>query len=258
VRLSDIAEYQGGYAYKSQAFTSFGNNQVVRIGNVKTGCLNLEAAPVYLPDGVAKETKRFQLLLDDIVISQTGTRYKRDYGYPARINVTEKKLFLNQRVGRLRCLLGNSPGYLLAWLQTESFRDFFFSDETGNVNQGNVGASALKNAPVALPPLPEQHEIVRRVEALFKLADTIEAQVADATARADKMTQAILAKAFRGELVLTEAELARKEGRDYEPASALLARIAATRAQTDAQPKRTRTTTGKVEPGRRKTTDRTA
>jgi type I restriction enzyme S subunit len=42
------------------------------------------------------------------------------------------------------------------------------------------------------------------------------------TKRADKLTQAILAKAFRGELVPTEAELARKEGRDYEPASVLL------------------------------------
>jgi type I restriction enzyme S subunit len=39
-----------------------------------------------------------------------------------------------------------------------------------------------------------------------------------------------LAKAFRGELVPTEAELARREGRTYEPASALLERIKAERA----------------------------
>ncbi len=45
--------------------------------------------------------------------------------------------------------------------------------------------------------------------------------------RAEKLTQAILAKAFRGELVPTEADLARAEGRPYEPASALLARIQA-------------------------------
>ncbi len=68
------------------------------------------------------------------------------------------------------------------------------------------------------------------VEALFKLADAIEKRVAAATARANKLTQAILAKAFRGELVPTEAELARQEGRDYEPASVLLARIRAERA----------------------------
>lgn len=68
-------------------------------------------------------------------------------------------------------------------------------------------------------PLKEQQEIVRRVEALFKLADAIEERVAAATLRAERLTQAILAKAFRGELVPTEAELARSEGREYEPAS---------------------------------------
>ena len=80
-----------------------------------------------------------------------------------------------------------------------------------------------------VPPLEEQHEIVRRVEVLFQLADAIEKRVAAATKRTDKLTQSILAKAFRGELVPTEAELARREGRSYEPASVLLERIQAER-----------------------------
>ena len=55
--------------------------------------------------------------------------------------------------------------------------------------------------------------IVCRVEGLFELADTIERRVTAGRQRADKLTQAVLAKAFRGELVPTEAELARREGR---------------------------------------------
>lgn len=51
---------------------------------------------------------------------------------------------------------------------------------------------------------------------------TLEAHYRTAKAHVDKLTQAILAKAFRGELVPTEAELAHQEGRNYEPASALL------------------------------------
>jgi len=39
------------------------------------------------------------------------------------------------------------------------------------------------------------------------------------------MRQSILAQAFSGRLVPTEAELARREGREYEPASVLLERI---------------------------------
>ena len=57
-----------------------------------------------------------------------------------------------------------------------------------------------------------------------------EARVQTATTRIEKITQAILAKAFRGELVPTEVELARRESRPYEPASALLTRIRARRA----------------------------
>jgi type I restriction enzyme, S subunit len=55
-----------------------------------------------------------------------------------------------------------------------------------------------------------------------------------ATRRTEKLTQAILAKAFRGELVPTEAELARQEGREYQPASVLLERIRAARASAPA------------------------
>jgi hypothetical protein len=71
----------------------------------------------------------------------------------------------------------------------------------------------------AAPGHCEQHEIVRRVTALLALADIVETQVNSAIARTGKVTQSILAKAFRRELVPTEAELAREEARDYEPAS---------------------------------------
>ena len=91
--------------------------------------------------------------------------------------------------------------------------------------QPNIKLESLNPYPVPLPPLAEQHEIVRRVDALFKLADAIERRVAAATTRADKLIQAILAKAFRGQLVPTEADLARAENRDYETAAQLLERL---------------------------------
>ena len=62
---------------------------------------------------------------------------------------------------------------------------------------------------------------------MFALADTIERRVQAATARANKLPQAILSKAFSGELVPTEAELARLEGRTYETAEELLKRVTA-------------------------------
>ncbi len=76
-----------------------------------------------------------------------------------------------------------------------------------------------------MPPIDEQQEIVHRVDSLFTLAGVIEKHVADASARADKLTPVVLGKAFRGDLVSTEAELVRQEGRDYEPATVLVTRF---------------------------------
>jgi len=58
----------------------------------------------------------------------------------------------------------------------------------------------VKEFVLEVPPLEEQHEIVRQVEQLFAYADTIEKQVNNALARVNNLTQSILAKAFRGEL----------------------------------------------------------
>ncbi|WP_437285033.1 restriction endonuclease subunit S [Sorangium sp. So ce406] len=91
--------------------------------------------------------------------------------------------------------------------------------------QPKLTQAALNGIPAPLPPAEEQAEIVRRAQALFALADTIEERVAMARARADKLPQAILARAFSGELVPTEAELARGEGRKHEPVEVLLRRV---------------------------------
>lgn len=64
----------------------------------------------------------------------------------------------------------------------------------------HLTGKALMKYPLRIPPIDEQNEIVRRVEQLFTYADQIEQRVKDAQARVNHLTQAILAKAFRGEL----------------------------------------------------------
>jgi type I restriction enzyme S subunit len=99
------------------------------------------------------------------------------------------------------------------------------SEIVHGVGRSRLNLQQIKSIPVPLPPLSEQLEIVRRVETLLCLGEDVERQVAFAAKRNKSLAQSILAKAFRGELVPTEAELARREGREYEPASVLLERI---------------------------------
>ena len=107
--------------------------------------------------------------------------------------------------------------------------------------QKNINIAILNDVAVPLPPHQEQREVVRRAEVLLNYTDAIQSHFSRATTRLNKLTQSILAKAFRGELVPTEAELARREGREYEPASVLLERIKKEREeQTSSKPKQQR------------------
>ncbi|MFN9694049.1 MAG: restriction endonuclease subunit S [Synechococcaceae cyanobacterium] len=83
--------------------------------------------------------------------------------------------------------------------------------------------SGAKIYPLKLmcPCIEEQDEIIDRIESLFTLADQLEARLTAARKVVDRLTPAVLAKAFRGELVPQDP--------NDEPASVLLERLAATR-----------------------------
>ncbi|MDO7135952.1 restriction endonuclease subunit S [Algibacter lectus] len=68
-------------------------------------------------------------------------------------------------------------------------------------NQPNLNLTKIKNWKISLPSKEEQTEIVKRVEHLFAKADAIEAQYESLKTKIDSLPQAILAKAFKGELV---------------------------------------------------------
>lgn len=98
---------------------------------------------------------------------------------------------------------------------------------TSGVN--NLNAEELRSLTLWLPKPDEQAEIVRRVEKLFKLADRIEARYTAAFAQAQRLNPLVLSKAFRGELIPQDPS--------DEPASDLLARIAAQRKSATPAPK---------------------
>jgi type I restriction enzyme S subunit len=81
----------------------------------------------------------------------------------------------------------------------------------------------VRSLRVPLAPLPEQRRIVAKIEEFFSLAHSIETVVKKVKERAERIDQAILVKAFRGELVPQDP--------NDEPGSALLQRIKATTKQ---------------------------
>jgi type I restriction enzyme S subunit len=105
------------------------------------------------------------------------------------------QFWVNNHAHIVQTKAGCPLGFLEVYVESLDLRDYLSGSAQPKLTQ-----AALNSLPVPVPPKDEQVEIVRRVESLFALADSIESRLAEATAQVERTTQAILAKAFRGEL----------------------------------------------------------
>jgi type I restriction enzyme S subunit len=112
-----------------------------------------------------------------------------------------KRVMLSDKILRLR-FRDIDPKWVLLCLRSPEGRTQIENLSTGTQqSMRNIGQNRIRDIEVPAPPSAQQRRIVRRVDALFAFADLIEKRMTSAAARADKLTQAILAKAFRGELL---------------------------------------------------------
>ena len=202
----------------------------IRAQDINTDRLLLNAVARVKPPAGAEGT-RTRVKENDILITITGANVTK----AAVVNCPIKEGYVSQHVALVRPALTELAHWLHLWTIGPSHGRAQLLEAAYGAGKPGLNLDNVREMVIALPPLEEQIEIIRRVEALNTLADGIESRLAHGTEFGDKVRQAILAKAFRGELVPLEAELARREGRDYESAAALLARIAALRATADSE-----------------------
>lgn len=228
-RMEQLADIRGGIQKQPKRAPKENAYPYLRVANVLRGRLSLDQ--IEFMELFGDELSTYRLEAGDLLIVE-GNGSLTEIGRSAVWSGAIKNCVHQNHIIRVRSR-SCSPQFL----------DFYWNSPIGT---GQVAAAAVTTSglfslstrkiaalPVPVPPLEEQAEIVRRVESLFALADAIEARLKAATARADKLPQAILSKAFRGELVPTEAELARAEGRAYETAEEMLERV---KASSDKEP----------------------
>ena len=163
-----------------------------------------------------KERSQFALQNGDILVNRVNS--PKFLGKSALVRKLKEPCIYESNMMRLRLDSSRAtPDYAILYLQSLSGLLELRQNARHAVNQSSINQEDVKSAMFNLPPLPEQHEIVRRVENLFALADQIEARYTKAQQQVDKLTPSLLAKAFRGELVPQDA--------NDEPASKLLERI---------------------------------
>ena len=221
-RIQNIAQFQGGFAYKSSKYVEKSNNIIIRIGNIKNNELNPQIITKYISNEYASETSSYKIRSNDILFTMTGTRGKRDYFYSCLVSLKELKdtrLYLNQRVGCLRIFNIDYifPKFFLIALQSRFVLDAIFKTETGNVSQGNIGSTATLNLLVPILPVNEQRRIIEKINLLFAFVKNIEKNKLSLIDDVSSTKTKILDLAIRGKLVPQDP--------NDEPASVLLERI---------------------------------
>ena len=169
--IEQLASTVMGNAFRSTDFVESGT-QVIRIGNLYQGELQLDRAPVYLSDLQTKENSRFIVNPLDLLMSMTGTVGKRDYGFVIQIPAGCKPLLLNQRVMKIVPKHNCNAGFLLQLLKDERLLDQLYS-LPGGTKQANLSAQDVKELKISYPHESEQQRIA---DCLTTLDDLIAAQ----------------------------------------------------------------------------------
>ncbi len=199
-RVDDLKNvFLGGFAYKSNLFIDNSKYQVLRLGNVKNDLIRFHSNAVFITEDYAKESYAYKLKPDDILITMTGTRAKRDYCFTTRLtdeHFLDKELYLNQRVGCFRFNKNCSIEYINQLLKVPLILDPIFDKATGTANQANIGKGAIVEALIPLPPLKEQKAIVEKVNALMGLCDELEKEIEHSTTQVEQLMQSCLKEVF--------------------------------------------------------------
>jgi type I restriction enzyme, S subunit len=136
----------------------------------------------------------------DFLISRANTLEL--IGASVLVDDIEFDIMLSDKVWRVNFINDTAKLYAHKFLKSSQGRIEIESRATGNqLSMRNLSQNNFKDIDIPMPPLKEQTEIVKQVEALFDKAETIEAAYDKLKKQIDSLPQAILAKAFKGELV---------------------------------------------------------
>jgi type I restriction enzyme, S subunit len=194
----------------------------LKLSATSSGKLRLDTETIKYLDQEISGNSKYWLLPNDILIQRAnslellGTTVLFD-GPPREFIYPDLMMRIRGNHAKIHAT------YLATYLNSDPARSYFRAHATGTAgNMPKINGAVVRGTPVPTPVLDEQHEIVRRIESAFARIERLAAQAKRALELVGKLDEAILAKAFRGELV--------PQDDNDEPADKLLERIRAERA----------------------------
>lgn len=175
--------------------------------------------PKTLPTAKAPSRARQQLKCGDVIVSTTRPNLNAVALVPTQLDGA----IASTGFAVLRPVL-LEPRWLYSVVQAEDFVAKMSAQVKGALYPA-IRPSHVHDFVMPVPPLAEQKRITNKLTKLLKRTRNVSETLKALPALMQQYRSAVLEAACSGRLVLTEAELAHKERRDFEPASVLLERI---------------------------------
>jgi type I restriction enzyme S subunit len=203
---------------------------VVKVSAVTWGSFDPRQSKTLPSDYVPPEKARIRS--GDLLISRANTLEL--VGAVVLVDRQPNGLFLSDKILRLVLVDEDAKKWVLWFLRSPFGREQIERLATGNqLSMRNISQDALRRIRLPFPSSHTRRRLIQKVETSFARADRLKVEAARARTLLDRLEFAILAKAFRGELIAQDP--------NDEPASVLLSRIRAARGQqAQSKPKRGR------------------
>jgi type I restriction enzyme, S subunit len=206
--VEQVGDVQGGIQKQPSRTPRLNTFPFLRVANVLRGRLDL--ADVHRIELFEGEIGRLRLQAGDLLIVE-GNGSASEIGRMAVWHGAIDDCVHQNHIIRVRPYRYVLPAYVETYWNSPGGADAVQQEAVTSAGLFNLSVGKINRLPIPLPPVAEQREIVRRVEEQMRLAGAVEARVAGATERVERLRQALLAKAFRGELVPHDPKDERKQ-----------------------------------------------
>ena len=199
-----------GFSYKKDGIKFIKTENVDQNGNIH----NIKT---YIDEETNKFLKRSILKKNDILFSIAGT-----IGRVGIVKENDLPANTNQALAIIRSSWDLIDVRYLFYLLRSNYAQRQASGSIVGVGRANVSLTNISDFKIPLPPLPEQHHIVAKIEELFTRLDTGLEALKQVQAQLRRYRQSVLKAAVEGRLTAAWREQHKDE---LEPAKKLLDRI---------------------------------
>ena len=172
VKLGDVANIIGGFAFKSEHFINEGSEFVIKIKDIKEPLISIEnALCVNISNYDKEKLEKFRIRKGDYVVAMTGATI----GKIGRLT-EDIRAYINQRVAKIEPKSKADKNFIYYVIQNSNFQTFIENNIDSHSVQQNISSTGIGRYPLRVPVLSEQKAIAEVLGSLDDKIDLLQRQ----------------------------------------------------------------------------------